>query len=46
MISGPGLIRTPDTIVPASEHIIAVSCSGIITWRSWWDRIKERLRNP
>lgn len=46
MISGPGLIRTPDTVIPASKHIIAVSCSGIVTWRGRWDRIKERSRNP
>ena len=46
IISGARLTRTPDTVVPAGEHAIAISCSGIVTWRGWWDRIKERLRNP
>jgi hypothetical protein len=46
MIGGPGLVRTPDPVIPAGEHTIAVFSSGIITRRGWWDGIKERLRNP
>ena len=45
VLSSPGLIRTPDTIVPASEDIGAVACSRVIARSGWWDWVDQRLRD-
>ena len=43
VLSGPGLIRTPDTVVPACKDISAVSCSRVVARSCWWDRVDQWL---
>ena len=45
VLSGPGLIRTPDTVVPADKDISAVSCSRVIARSCWRDRVDQWLRD-
>ena len=39
------VIRSPDTVVPASEDIGAVSCGGVVARSGWWDGMDQRLRD-
>jgi len=45
VFSSPGLVRTPDTIVPASDDISAVSCSRVVARSGWRDRVDQWLRD-
>lgn len=41
VFSGPGLVRTPDTVEPTSANISAVSCSRVVARcgrRHWMDQ--------
>ena len=40
-----GLIRTPDTVVPADEDVSAVSCSRVVAWSGRWDGADQWLRD-
>ena len=45
VFSSPGLIRTPDTVVPAGKDIRAVTCSRVVARSCWWDRVDKWLRD-
>ena len=45
VFSGPGVVRAPDAVVPASEDVGAVPCAGrVVAWGGWRDRVDQRLR--
>jgi hypothetical protein len=44
VFSGPRLVRSPDTVEPASNSIGAVACGRIVARRGRWDRVDQRLR--
>ena len=37
------LVRTPETIVPPSADVSAVSCGRVVARCGMWDRVEERL---
>ena len=39
------LIRTPNSVVPASLDIGAVSCGMVVAWGGRWDRMDQGLGN-
>ena len=45
VFGGARVIRSPDAVVPASEDIGAVSCSGVVARSGWWDGMDQRLRD-
>ena len=45
VLSSPGLIRAPDTVVPAGKDISAVSCSRVVARSGWRDRVDQWLRD-
>jgi len=45
VFGGTRLIRTPDTVVPASNDISTVSCGGVIARGGRWDGADQRLRD-
>ena len=45
VFGSPGLIGTPDTIVPANEDVSAVSCGRVIAWGGRWDGVDQWLRD-
>ena len=40
-----GLIRTPDTVVPASDDISTVSCGRVVARDGRWDGVDQRPRD-
>ena len=40
-----GLIRTPDTVVPADDDVSAVSCGRVVAWGGRWDGADQWLRD-
>ena len=42
---GARLIRTPDTVVPASDDISTVSCGRVVAWGGRWDGADQRPRD-
>ena len=45
VFGGTRLIRTPDTVVPASDDISTVSCGGVVARGGRWDGADQRLRD-
>ena len=45
VFGGTGLVRTPETVVPASADISAVPCGGVVARGGRWDRVDQRLRD-
>jgi len=45
VFGGTRLIRTPDTVVPASDGIGTVSCGRVVARGGWWYRVDEWLRD-
>jgi len=44
-LGSAGLIRTPDTVVPASDDISTVSCGRVVARGGRWDGADQRLRD-
>jgi len=45
VFSGPGLVRTPGGVVPASKDISTVSCGRVVARSGWRDRMDQWLRD-
>jgi len=45
VLSSPGLIRTPDAVVPASEDIRAASCGRVVARSGRRDWVDQWLRD-
>ena len=45
VLGGTGLIRTPDTVVPTTKDIGAISGGRVVARRGRWYRMDERLRD-
>ena len=45
VFGGSGLIRTPDTVVPASPGLGTISSGRVVAWRGWWDWVDQWLRD-
>jgi len=45
VFGGPGLIRTPGGVVPASKDVGAASCGRAVAGSGWRDRMDQWLRD-